>query len=259
MGRSLHGMRVLVTGASTGIGADLARRLARGGAIVGLVARRAELLDEVLADCREHSPDSRAWAADLGAGDMATRIAVEAWEDLGHLDGLVNNAGMPMRRHVTDLTVEELTQVMDVNLQAPIRMTLALLPRMLARGGGTIVNVGSLAGRVGNVRESAYSASKFALTGFSEAAAADLYDTPVRIRLVQPGPIDTPIWDQPEQDPSPYDGPRFPPGQVSEAIIAALTGDAPFEQFVPGEFADIVKTKNDDVEAFIELSAAFGR
>jgi len=165
---------VLVTGASSGIGAALARRLAEDGATVGLVARRQERLAEVLADVQKHAPGSRMWVADLADGPLAETVALEAWDAFGGLDCLVNNAGVPMRRHTTELDPETLEWVMAVNFFAPARMTMALLPRMLDRGSGMIVNVSSMAGRLGNANEAAYSASKFALCGWSEAVAVDL-------------------------------------------------------------------------------------
>src|SRR5580704_8112571 len=104
----IEGSRVLVTGASSGIGAALARMLARRGATVGLVARRATRLAEVLADCRADAPDSRMWVADLADVGLAGRVAVEAWDELGHLDRLVNNAGVPMRRRADQLDLATL-------------------------------------------------------------------------------------------------------------------------------------------------------
>src|SRR5215469_10950041 len=89
---------VLVTGASSGIGAALARLLAERGATVGIVARRRDRLTKVLDDCRKSSPDSRMWVTDLGDLADAERVADEAWEAFGHLDTIVNNAAIPKRR-----------------------------------------------------------------------------------------------------------------------------------------------------------------
>ncbi len=113
---------------------------------------------------------------------------------------VVHNAGIPMRRPVDRLTMDEVTRVMTVNYLSPVAMTLALLPLMLERRSGTIVNVSSMGGRLGIATEAAYSGSKFALAGWSEAMAADLVGTGVSVRLVLPGPIDTEIWDQPGND-----------------------------------------------------------
>src|ERR1700722_19383521 len=149
----IEGSRVLVTGASSGIGAALARMLAKRGATVGLVARRADRLAEVLADCRVDAPDSRLWVADLADVELAGRGALPAWDAVGALDCLVENAGVPMRRHTTQLDHATLEWVMQVNFFAPAHMTMELLPRMTQRGEGMIVNVSSVAGRLGNANE----------------------------------------------------------------------------------------------------------
>src|ERR1035437_6141483 len=137
----------LVTGASSGIGAATARALAARGVTVEIIARRSERLAEVLEACRSHAPDSRSWVADLSVPAGAALLAEEAWETFGRLDVLVNNAGIPMRRPVTRISLEEVERVMRVNYLSPVAMTLAVLPRMIERGSGTIVNVSGLGGR----------------------------------------------------------------------------------------------------------------
>ena len=246
----IAGSKVLVTGASSGIGAALARRLAAGGATVGIVARRQDRLAEVLADCRKEAPDSRLWAADLADVERAEQVVLEAWEAFGALDCLVNNAGVPMRRHTTKLDYETLEWVMRVNFMAPARMTMALLPRMIERGSGMIVNVSSLAGRLGNANEAAYSASKFALCGWSEATAVDLWDSPVQIRLVNPGPIDTEIWDLPGNDDPLYDGPKVSPDEMAAGIVTAMESDS-FEHYVP-DMKSIIEMKTADPDTFLK-------
>ena len=251
------GSQVLVTGASSGIGAALARQLAGRGATVGLVARRQARLEEVLADCRAHSPGSQMWVADLADVERAGRVALEAWDAFGHLDCLVNNAGVPMRRHTTKLDYATLEWVMRVNFLAPARMTMALLPKMTARGDGMIVNVSSVAGRLGNANEAAYSASKFALCGWSEATAVDLWDSGIKIRLVNPGPIDTEIWDLPDNDDPLYSGPRISADEMAAGIIVAMEGDT-FEHYVP-DMRAIVESKTSNPDPFIEGMAAMLR
>ncbi len=253
----ITGSTVLVTGASSGIGAALARRLADAGATVGIVARRADRLAEVLADCRAKAPRSRMWVADLADVAGAEELAVEAWEAFGHLDCLVNNAGVPMRRHATKLDRHTVDWVMGVNFLAPVAMTLALLPRMMERGSGMIVNVASLAGRLGNANEAAYSASKFALCGWSEAIAVDLWDTPLEVRLVNPGPIDTEIWDLPDNDAPLYDGPKVPADEMAAGIVTAMEGDT-FEHYVP-DMKSIVEMKTADPDSFLEAMAHMAR
>jgi NAD(P)-dependent dehydrogenase (short-subunit alcohol dehydrogenase family) len=256
----LAGSAVLVTGASTGIGAATARAFGKLGARVGLVARRQELLEQVAEETRAAgSPDVAIWSADLSDLPRASAVALEAWERFGGIDVLVNNAGAPKRKHITRLTVEEVEEIMTLNYFSPVRMTLALLPLMRERGVGAIVNVASLAGRVAPPREAAYAGSKFALNGFTEVMAVDLYDEPIRIHAIQPGPIETPIWgDVPGNEPPAYDGEFYPPEDCADAIIDVLTGEG-FERYIPPELGDIAAMKGQDIDGFIAGSAAFAR
>lgn len=253
----VEGKRVLITGASSGVGAALARTLAARGAVVGLVARRADRLAAVLAACRVTSPDSTMWVADLADGMGASRLALQAWHAMGGIDVLINNAAMPKRRAVTAIKPAEVENVMQVNFVAPMRLALALLPRMLARRTGIIVNVSSVAGRLGIARESAYCASKFALCGWTEAMAIDLVGTGVSVKLIEPGPVDTEMWDQPDNDEPVYRGPKAAPEVVVEGIIAALGSDR-FEHYVP-DLKRVIDAKNADLDAFIAGAAAIAR
>jgi short-subunit dehydrogenase len=246
----VDGATVLVTGASSGIGAALARLLAERGATVGLLARREDRLAEVLADCRRHSPDSAMWVCDLADPDDAAATALAAWDHFGHLDVLVNNAAIPKRRFVQAITPAEVDETMRVNFTSPVRMTLAVLPRMLERDRGMFVNVSSMGGRVGIMQEAAYSSSKFALCGWSESMAADLWATGVEVRLIVPGPFATEIWDQPGNDPAHYDGELEPPTVAAEAIVAAIEGDA-FECYVP-DLRSVVEFKTANIDLFLE-------
>jgi short-subunit dehydrogenase len=135
-----------------------------------------------------------------------------------------------------------------------MRMTLAVLPRMLARGDGVIVNVSSVGGRLGIIHEAAYCASKFALCGWSESMAVDLHDTGVSVKLIEPGPVDTEIWDQPDSEDPLYDGPKVPPDKVADGIIAALGSDR-FEHYLP-DMKAVVDAKNADLDAYIAGAAA---
>ena len=243
------GTTALVTGASSGIGAATARLLAEQGTTVALVARRADRLEQVLADCQAGAPDSRSWAADLADPDDAAALSLQIWDELGPLDVIINNAGIPMRRPADRLTMAEVERVMTVNYLSPVAITLALLPRLLARGSGTIVNVSSLGGRLGIATEAAYSASKFALAGWSEGLAADLVGTGVSVRLVLPGAIDTEIWDQPDNDPPVYAGPLVPAEEVAAGIVDCVDSDL-FEHYLP-DMKAVVEMKTRDFDGFV--------
>jgi short-subunit dehydrogenase len=261
----VEGSNVLVTGASSGIGAALAPMLAAQGATVGIVARRRERLEEVLARCTEHAPESRLWSADLGDLDAAERVAREAWDAFGGVDCLVNNAAIPKRTPVPRLTRDEVDTVMRVNFTSPVRMTMTLLPHWLERDSGCVVNVSSMGGRIGIAHEAAYCASKFALCGWSESMAIDLYDTGVEVKLVLPGPIETEIWDLPDNDPALYDGPFVPAEECAATILDAIEDDG-FEFFAPPEFPgglgrqhDMVVGKTTNPDAFIDAMGQMAR
>jgi short-subunit dehydrogenase len=240
---NLSGANVLVTGASSGIGAALAPLLAARGANVGIVARRADRLGAVLAECREHTPDSQMWTADLGDLDRAERVALDAWDAFGHLDVLVNNAAIPKRTRVTELTPADVEHVMNVDFHSPARMGLAVLPRMIERGRGTIVFVSSMGGRIPIANEAAYNAAKYALCGWAEAMYLDLAGTGVRVKLVLPGPIETEIWDQPENVPALIDVEKVPAAECARGIADAVADDDGFEYYVPPVFPGGIDAK----------------
>ena len=243
------GRTVLVTGASSGIGAAVARELAARGDTVALVARRADRLDEVLADCRATSPASERWAADLSDPTSAAELALAIWDHYAGLDVVINNAAIPMRRHVTRLTMNEVERTMRINYLSPVAIALAVLPRMLERKSGTIVNVSSLGGRLGITAEAAYSGSKFALAGWSESMAIDLDRTGVSVKLILPGAIDTEIWDQPDNDDPLYDGPKEPPESIAGALVDAIDSDR-FEHYLP-DMKAVIEMKTADIDAFM--------
>jgi short-subunit dehydrogenase len=212
------------------------------------VARRADRLIETVEACRRSAPASDLVVCDLRDESAAAGLCDLLWERFGAIDVLVNNAGVPMRRRVTALTMAEVDEVMHLNYRIPVAMTLTVLPRMLRRGRGTIVNVSSLGGRLGIAGEAAYCASKFALCGFTEAASMDLAGTGVELRLILPGPIDTEVWDQPGQDGAGYDGELYPPEIVADAIVASL-GTPQVEHYVP-DLKFVAEMKTTDFQGF---------
>jgi short-subunit dehydrogenase len=239
----------LVTGASSGIGEAVARELAVRGHTVALVARREQRLNAVLADCRTTSPRSERWAADLSDPSGASALALAIWDHYDGIDVVINNAAVPMRRHATRLTSAEVERTMTINFFSPVAITLALLPRMLERRSGTIVNVSSLGGRLGITTEAAYSASKFALAGWSESLAIDLDRSGVNVRLILPGAIDTEIWDQPDNDAPLYDGPKASPSDIAGGIIDAIDSDH-FEHYLP-DMKAVIEMKTSDFDSFM--------
>jgi short-subunit dehydrogenase len=143
----------------------------------------------------------------------------------------------------------EVERTMRINYLSPVSISLAVLPRMLARRSGTIVNVSSLGGRLGITTEAAYSGSKFALAGWSESMAIDLDGSGVSVKLVLPGAIDTEIWDQPDNDAPLYDGPKVPPEDIAGGIVDAIDSDR-FEHYLP-DMKAVIEMKTADIDGFM--------
>ncbi len=229
-------MIALVTGASSGIGAATARRIAREpGAHVILVARREEELKALAAQL----PSASYIAADLTDDDAPARIAAVVEEQHGRLDLLVNNAGAAWRGTFADHGFEGVRRHMDLNFDAVLRLTHALLPLLRRSAPSSIVNVASVAGRVSRANSGAYSASKFAVIGWSDSLYGEEKGNGVHVGLVLPGFVSTEGFPQKEL----VDNPRTrwmvsTPEKVAEAIMDAGPGGKA-ERYVPRPYGII--------------------
>ncbi len=255
----LAGGTALVTGASSGIGAAVAEGLAALGMTVGICARREDRLAEVLQRCRAHTPESRMWVVDLARLDGVAAFGRQADDELGGIDLLVNNAGIPKRRLATALRFDEVDTVMAVNYLSPVRLTLAVLPRMLERGRGAICNIGSVAARMSPAGETAYSASKAALTAFAEGLAIELWDTAVTVHVLHPGIIETELFSRPDNDESYADDVEpLPASSVVDTLVAQIeTGQ--FEVYLPEWFADVASGKAANLQGYLAGAAEYWR
>jgi len=258
VGYDVTGKRVLVTGASSGIGAGLAVAFAEAGATVGICARREDRLKQVLDRCRAHAPGSRMWVADLSVPEEVDALAVNAERELDGVDVLVNNAGIPKRRHVTSLDIATVEAVAGLDYFSPVRLTLALLPQMLERGDGRIVNVSSVAATLSSPGEAAYAAAKAALSVWSEGMAVDLWDTGVKVLVVYPGVVDTELFTLPDNDPFTADVEKITVEECTAAVMAALESGE-LQVYVPAWFADVAARKAADVAGFLAGTAAYVR
>jgi len=177
-----------ITGASSGIGAALARALAARGAKLVLSGRNVAALEAVAADCATETLILPFEATDY---DALPAIADRAWDWQGRVDGLVNNAGISQRSLAieTDFTVYQ--QIIAVDLLAPIALTQALLPRMVGAGGGQIIAISSVAGIAGVPLRSAYSAAKHGIIGYHDAVRAENEHLGLKVLVVAPGSVRT--------------------------------------------------------------------
>lgn len=191
----LRGSRVVITGASSGIGRATAIQMAQRGAHVVLAARRAEALEEVAALCRTHGVTADVVPTDVTKPEECARLIERA----GHVDVLVNNAGFAIFDEVAAAKLEEVRGMMDTNFFGAVHCTQAVLPQMLQRHSGSIVNVASIVGLMGFVRMSGYCASKFALIGWSEALRGEVLHHGVNISLVCPGTTETEFFETAER------------------------------------------------------------
>jgi uncharacterized protein len=230
-----HPFVAVVTGASSGIGEATARRLARmpDSAIV-LVARREERLQALASSLGENASPL---AVDLLDVDAPERIHAHLVEHHGRLDLLVNNAGAAWRASFAEGGYENVKRTMAINFDAQVRLTEALLPLLRTSTPSAIVNVASTAGRVARAGSGAYSASKFALAGWSDSLWAEERPQGVHVGLVLPGFISTEGFPQAELTARPLT--RWivsTPEKAAEAIFQAGVGRRP-ERYVPRPYA----------------------
>jgi short-subunit dehydrogenase len=198
------------------------------------------------------------WVADLADPSAVDELAVAAMTELGGVDMLVNNAGIPKRRHVTALDAATVDALMNINYSSPVRLTLALLPQMLERGEGRIVNVSSVAATLSPPGEAAYAATKAAITVFSECMAVDLWDTGVKVTVIYPGVVDTELFTLPDNDPFVAQVESITVDEAVATILAGVAADAA-QVYVPAWFGDVASSKAANVEQFLAGTAEYIR
>lgn len=224
MTASLAGSRVLITGASSGIGRALARRLSDEGTLLAVAARRESLLRSLAAEMQASGrPAPHVLPADLACPGAAATLAAEATAALGGIDILVNNAGTPLIGSGVSLGDDDQARALfELHVWAPLALTRALLPAMCEQGRGTIVNVTSTLQAVPLPFTGYYGASKAALALLTRTLRLELTDTPVRVIEVSPGSTDTALRDL---DGLPWRTrpPALAPRPVSAESVAAAT------------------------------------
>jgi short-subunit dehydrogenase len=225
------GKTIWITGASSGIGAALARALAARGARLILSARSADRLEEVRQDCS--TPDEHLCLA----VDLANQASIEAaWSHLQEMphevDILINNAGMTQRALVNETRMEVYRFLLEVNFLAAVDLTKKVLPGMLERGSGQIVAVSSLMGKFASPQRSGYAAAKHALQGFMDALRAEVYDAGIRVLVASPGFVNTDV------SRNALRGDGTPHGKMDPAQAAAISAEKCAGQIITAMIKD---------------------
>lgn len=220
MSNELTGKRALVTGASRGLGVYIAKRLAAEGVDLVLAARDSAKLDGTARECRALGVTVEQIAADVTRAEDRERLLAEA----GELDILVNNAGVEITRRLVDQSEDDVRAQMETNLVAPTLLTRLVLPQMLARGSGVVVNVSSMSGKAATPFNSVYAATKHGLVGLSSSLDIELYGTGVHVGVVCPGFVaEAGMWADTGQT-APAAMREVRPERVAQAVIDVIRG-----------------------------------
>jgi 3-oxoacyl-[acyl-carrier protein] reductase len=183
----------LVTGAGRGIGKAVALALAKSGCRVLLTARTVAQIGEVQLEITRCGGRAVGIPADLTRDEDIDWLAEQSRRDFGPVDILINNAGWGKRAPVARARVEDWDRTFRVNLRAPMLLAQKLLPAMIAKGEGAIVNIGSVSGKTGEANGAAYSASKFGLIGFTQSLYEEVREAGIKVAVILPGYVDTPM------------------------------------------------------------------
>ncbi|HEY3580398.1 MAG TPA: SDR family NAD(P)-dependent oxidoreductase [Pyrinomonadaceae bacterium] len=184
---------VLITGASSGIGKGLSLEIAARGGRLGLVARREDMLNELVGEIRSRKGTAIAVAADVRDANAMKQAADRLRAELGPIDVLIANAGVGTTDYVNRLDPQQVADVININVIGAVNSVAAVLPEMVERKSGQLVAIASLAAYRGLAKSAAYSASKAALSSFFESLRIDLRPTGVKVSIIYPGFIKTPL------------------------------------------------------------------
>ncbi len=221
MQENMTGKIAWVTGAGRGIGRAIAIALAEAGARVVLSARTAAQIEGAAKHIIDHGGMAVAVPCDVQHQEQISRLLQQVESTWGTVDILVNNAGMAIFKKIIDIEPEEWDRTMNTNLRAVFLCCKAVLPAMIQRKSGQIINVVSVAGRQPYYNCGAYCASKYGLLGFTEVLRLETRKHGIRVTSLMPGATDTAIWGQANVDRSRM----MQPEQVAKAVVAICNSD----------------------------------
>lgn len=183
----------IITGAAQGIGLATALKFAREGAIVIVCDVKQAAVDEAVAQCRALGAQAEGFVMDVTQREMVDAVVAKTVAQFGHIDVLVNNAGITMDARLQKMTFEQFDRVIDVNLRGVFHCTQAVADTMVKQGSGAILNASSVVGIYGNFGQTNYAATKFGVIGFTKTWSRELGPKGIRVNAVAPGFIATPI------------------------------------------------------------------
>lgn len=219
---SLNNKVIVVTGASSGIGALAAQMLSAQGATVVLAARSADKLRTVNSGMMG---PTMILEMDVGNEASVEKGFDTIYDEYGRVDCLVNNAGYGKFAYTDEMSLHEYEDMMNVNYMGMVRCTKAVLPRMKEARSGRIVNIASIAGKIGTSKSTAYTATKHAVLGFSNALRQEVREYGITVSTINPGPIDTPFFTLADPDGHYVNNVKWfmmKPERVAKAMVSAV-------------------------------------
>ncbi len=219
----LKGKVAIVTGAGRGIGRAVALALGEAGARVALAARSEGEIRSVAEEIRAKNGQALALAADLARDEDIERLVQQTVKEWGPVDILVNNAGWGKTARVVDSRVEDWDRTFQINLRAPMVLTRLVLPAMIQKKAGAIINIGSISSKAGTANTSAYSASKFGILGFTQSLFEEVREHGIKVSILLPGFVDTPLIPLNKR----LDRSKMiQPGDIAQAVLYVLSTPA---------------------------------
>lgn len=218
----VRGKKIVITGATSGIGLLAAQMLSAEGAVPIITGRNSDKLTKALSLVQG---ERYGYVMDVTSTEQVADVMERIVAEHGHVDVLINNAGFGRFERLVDAPVEQFEQMMDTNYMGIVRCTKAILPHMLQRGSGQIVNIASMAGKLGTAKSSGYSATKHAVLGLTNALRSELANTGITVSAVNPGPIDTPFFDIADPQGTYVSNVKWfmmPPEKVVRALIKVI-------------------------------------
>lgn len=222
MGQSIQGKVAVVTGAARGIGKAVAVALAKEGVNVGVIARSEDALKEVVKEIESHGVKAAYAVADVSNLQQVQAASSKLKEELGLTDILINNAGVGKFEKLVDMDPADFKEILDVNVMGTFYVTHTILPQLIEKNAGDVINISSTNGLNGAATSSAYSASKFGVIGLTESLAAEVRRNNIRVTALAPSTIATDLADALNLVPADKKEQYMHPEDIAEYIVAQL-------------------------------------